>query len=89
MYFTPGCVQVNFGWKIVEVRRNAAVLAMVLSIAFALRQASPHVHHASEKGAAEFPSSHGNQAAGDNFLGVFTGSTEFTVNDVYDPLDNG
>jgi hypothetical protein len=38
--------------------------------------------------AAEFPSAHGNQAVSDNFLGVFTGSTEFTVNDVYDPLEN-
>jgi hypothetical protein len=37
--------------------------------------------------AAEFPHPHGNQAAADSFLGVFIGSSEFTVDPVYDPLE--
>lgn len=37
--------------------------------------------------AAEFSSPNGNQSADDNFLCVSISSTEYTVNDVYDPLD--
>ena len=37
--------------------------------------------------AAEFDHPNGRQAAGDVFLGVFISATEFTVQDVYDPLE--
>jgi hypothetical protein len=36
---------------------------------------------------AEFSHSQGNQAAADSFLGIFIGSTEFTVDPIYDPLE--
>jgi hypothetical protein len=37
--------------------------------------------------AAEFSHPKGNQGAADSFLGVFIGSTEFTVDPIYDPLE--
>lgn len=37
--------------------------------------------------AAEFSHPEGNQAAADSFLGVFIGSTEFTVDPIYDALE--
>ncbi len=36
---------------------------------------------------AEFEHAQGNQAAADAFLGVFISATQFTVEDVYDPLE--